>query len=440
MNFKELGLFAPLLKAVQAEGYSTPTPIQEKAIPYVLDKKDVLGCAQTGTGKTAAFALPMLQNMFSGEPRKGKRYIRALILAPTRELASQIGDSFSAYGKNLNMRHTIVFGGVNQNPQTRILRQGVDILVATPGRLLDLMQQGFVDLSHVEIFVLDEADRMLDMGFIHDIKRVVKEVPKNRQTLLFSATLDKNIRTLAEGLLKDPVSVSVAPSATTVDSIDQSLFFVSQAKKIDLLKHLFAHGGIGRALIFSRTKWGTEKLVRHLKRVNISAEAIHGDKTQNKRERALKSFKDGKVDVLVATDIAARGLDIDHVSHVINFDLPNEPDAYVHRIGRTGRAGNDGIAFSFCSGDERPLLAAIERSIRQRIPVEADNPFHSTIAENASEKKLKSGSGRHQGAGNKPSAPRSKPGQSKFQSKGRRFNSRGKSGSGQPSRRRSSPT
>ena len=383
MNFKELGLIEPLLQAVQTEGYTTPTPIQELAIPHVLTGKDVLGCAQTGTGKTAAFALPMLQNLNSAQPR-GKRHIRALILAPTRELASQIGDSFAVYGKNLNLRHSIVFGGVNQNPQTKLLRQGVDILVATPGRLLDLMNQGFIDLSRVEIFVLDEADRMLDMGFIPDIKRVVKELPVKRQTLLFSATLDKTILGLAAGLLNDPVSVSVTPSATTVESIEQFIYFVSKAKKLDLLMHLFAHRGISRALIFSRTKWGTEKLARYLNRAKISAEAIHGDKSQNKRERALKAFKNGQVDVLVATDIAARGLDIDQVSHVINYDLPNEPDAYVHRIGRTGRAGNDGIAFSFCSSEERPLLAAIERTIRTRIPVEnEDNPFHSVSAEQA---------------------------------------------------------
>jgi ATP-dependent RNA helicase RhlE len=376
MTFDEMDLSAPLLQAVRTQGYATPTPIQEQAIPPVLAGRDVLGCAQTGTGKTAAFALPILHRFHATPPRSGRRPIRALVLAPTRELAGQIAESFTAYGAHTRLRFTVIFGGVNQNPQTRALERGVDVLVATPGRLLDLMGQGFVDLRAVEVFVLDEADRMLDMGFINDIRKVARALPRERQTLLFSATLAPEIRDLAEGLLRDPLTVSVAPVGRTVDLTEQWVCHVDKPDKLDLLVHLLRGPEVGRALVFTRTKHGADKVVRGLERASIEAAAIHGNKSQNNRERALDGFKRGTTKVLVATDIASRGLDIEQLSHVVNYDLPNEPEVYVHRIGRTGRAGCTGSAVSFCDAEERPFLADIERLIQKRIEVWAKHPFH----------------------------------------------------------------
>jgi ATP-dependent RNA helicase RhlE len=366
MHFEDLNLIALLLEAVRKEGYTTPTPIQERAIPHMLAGRDVLGCAQTGTGKTAAYALPILQHLYTAIPRGGQRPIRSLVVAPTRELASQIEESFASYGAGTGLRQSVIFGGVGQGLQVDALRRGVDILVATPGRLLDLMNQGIVNLTSVEIFVLDEADRMLDMGFIHDIRRIVAALPRRRQTVLFSATLPSEIVTLAKGILCNPVRVSVTPSATPVAAIEQSVCFVEKPDKLALLVHLLLEKEITRALVFTRTKFGADKVVRHLKRAAIQAMAIHGNKSQGNRERALDAFKQGSTRVLVATDIASRGLDIDDISHVISVDLPNEPEVYVHRIGRTGRAGAAGIAISFCSTAEKSNLAAIERLIRRR--------------------------------------------------------------------------
>ncbi|NLE61986.1 MAG: DEAD/DEAH box helicase [Planctomycetes bacterium] len=376
MRFEDLRLSEPILRAVVAEGYTIPTPIQVKAIPHVLEGRDVLGCAQTGTGKTAAFALPILQRLGQTQPRdpRNTRTIRVLVLAPTRELAAQIGDSFRVYGRNTPLRHTVIFGGVNQNPQARALREGIDILVATPGRLLDLMEQGLVDLQHVQVLVLDEADRMLDMGFIRDIRRIVAKVPTKRQTLLFSATMPAEIRELANEILRKPVSVQVAAASIAADTVMQSVYFVEKTGKPEMLKHFLNNNAITRALVFTRTKHGADRVARHLSRAGICAEAIHGNKSQNARTRAMARFKSSSPPVLVATDIAARGLDIDEISHVINYDLPNEPETYVHRIGRTGRAGASGLAVSFCGSEERPYLKDIERLIRRPIPVSPDKP------------------------------------------------------------------
>jgi ATP-dependent RNA helicase RhlE len=372
MHFQDLNLIDPLLRAVRAEGYETPTPIQEQAIPHVLSGRDLIGCAQTGTGKTAAFALPILQHLSERQPNGA---IRALILSPTRELATQIGDSFAVYGRNLRLRTIVIYGGVGQQPQVDKLRRGADILVATPGRLLDLMNQGYVNLNRIEIFVLDEADRMLDMGFIHDVRRVISALPTRRQTLLFSATMPQDIQDLADRILVKPVRVEVTPQATTVEKIDQSVFFVEKKDKRALLEHLLSDRAIRRVLVFTRTKHGANKLVEQLFRSNIQAEAIHGNKSQSARERALANFKSGRTRVLVATDIAARGIDVDDVTHVINYDLPNEPESYVHRIGRTARAGASGIAYSFCDAEERTHLRDIEKLIRLRVPVVAEHPY-----------------------------------------------------------------
>ncbi|WNG15424.1 DEAD/DEAH box helicase [Cystobacter fuscus] len=372
MTFEDLKLAEPLLRAVKEEGYNTPTPIQQQAIPHVLEGKDVLGCAQTGTGKTAAFTLPILQRLSVGRPTPPARGrpIRALVLSPTRELAAQIGDSVRAYGRYTGLTSAVIFGGVGQNAQEQTLRQGVDILVATPGRLLDLMNQGFVSYKALEVFVLDEADRMLDMGFIHDVKRVIAALPRPRQTLFFSATMPPEIQGLANSILVKPVRVEVAPVSTTAETIDQRLYFVEKEQKRGLLVHLLnSDQGIQRALVFTRTKHGANRVARHLESAGIGAEPIHGNKSQNARERALAAFKSGACRVLVATDIAARGIDIDGISHVINFDLPNIPETYVHRIGRTGRAGAAGIALSFCDSEERAYLKDIERTIRRRVPV-----------------------------------------------------------------------
>ncbi len=362
MTFQELKLIPSLLEAVRCCGYQEPTPIQRETIPSVLEGRDVLGCAQTGTGKTAAFALPILQRLFrQGKPAGDKRPIRALILTPTRELALQIYENFEGYGKKLPLRPCVIFGGVGQQPQVDQLRRGVDILVATPGRLNDLIGQGFIELNRLEIFVLDEADRMLDMGFIHDVKKVISHLPRVRQTLFFSATMPPEVEKLATSLLTNPVTVKVDPVSSTVERIDQSLYMVDKANKRHLLASLLRQSDVESALVFTRTKHGADRVVRELSREGIDARAIHGNKSQNARQQALGDFKTGRVHVLVATDIAARGIDIAGLSHVFNYDLPNEPEAYVHRIGRTGRAGRDGIAISFCCVDELKELKQIEK-------------------------------------------------------------------------------
>jgi ATP-dependent RNA helicase RhlE len=372
MAFKKLELIEPILKALADEGYTTPTPIQQQSIPLVLERRDLLGCAQTGTGKTAAFAIPILQILHE---EKEQERGRKLILTPTRELAIQIDESFAAYGKYTGLSHAVIFGGVSQLHQTNQLRNGVDILVATPGRLLDLMSQGFIGLQHLKIFVLDEADRMLDMGFIHDVKRVIIKLPAKRQTLFFSATMPPEIQTLANVLLTKPAKVEVTPASSTVDAIDQSLFFVDKNNKPGLLLYLLKNEKIVTALVFTRTKHGADKVVKILHKENITAAAIHGNKSQNARQHALNSFKTGNLRVLVATDIAARGIDIDELTHVINFELPNVPETYVHRIGRTGRAGNTGIAFSFCDQEERTELKDIQKLIGKNIPVVDSHPY-----------------------------------------------------------------
>ncbi len=375
MQFSDLQLIDPLLRAVHDEGYRTPTPIQAQAVPHILAGKNLVGCAQTGTGKTAAFALPILQRLIETPNPNGHRAIRALILSPTRELASQIQESFSSYGRFTKIRAQVIFGGVGQNPQVEALKRGVDVLVATPGRLLDLMNQGYVKLNTIEIFVLDEADRMLDMGFIHDVRKIIAALPVKRQTLLFSATMPPEIQALAEHLMYKPVRVEVTPQATTVERITQSVYFVDKQHKRALLEHLLDDHKIRRVLVFTRTKHGANKLAEQLERSRINAEAIHGNKSQTARERALANFKKGVTRVLVATDIAARGIDVDDVTHVINYDLPNEPETYVHRIGRTARAGADGAAYSFCDHEERAYLRDIEKLIRLRVPIIDDHPY-----------------------------------------------------------------
>lgn len=378
MLFEQLGLIEPLLKALNKEGYTTPTPIQQKSIPVVLEGKDLLGCAQTGTGKTAAFALPILQILHQeNRNSKGFKHIRTLILTPTRELATQIGESFGAYGRYTSLKHDVIFGGVSQYAQTAALRNGTDILIATPGRLLDLMNQGYIHLQHLEIFVLDEADRMLDMGFIHDVKKIIRELPTQKQTLFFSATMPPQIAGLANSILHNPVQVDVAPVSSTAEKIDQSVYFVNGRDKQSLLVHLLKEKNIARTLVFTKTKHGADRVARDLGKANIQADAIHGNKSQGARESALRNFKNGRLKVLVATDIAARGIDVDNLTHVINFDLPDVPETYIHRIGRTGRAGASGIAFSFCNGDEVPLLKDINKLTAQKIPA-AEHPFETT--------------------------------------------------------------
>ena len=367
MDFSELQLIRPLLRAVEEAGYSSPSPIQQKAIPPVLAGRDLLGCAQTGTGKTAAFALPILQRLSRTQP--AEKGIRALILTPTRELALQIDECFAAYGKYLKVSHTVIFGGVGQAPQVAALQKGVQVLTACPGRLNDLIGQGFVDLSHLEVFVLDEADRMLDMGFIHDVKKVIRQLPAKRQNLLFSATMPKEIEQLAAGILQKPVSVKVDPPSSTVDRIDQSLYRVAKADKKRLLALLLVDPAVKNALVFSRTKHGANAIAAFLTKQGIEAAAIHGNKSQSARVAALEGFKSGRLKALVATDIAARGIDISELSHVFQLDLPEVPETYVHRIGRTGRAGAEGTAVAFCSPEEEEYLAAIEKLIRKKIPV-----------------------------------------------------------------------
>jgi ATP-dependent RNA helicase RhlE len=389
--FSEFGLAPPILRAIVTEGYTAPTPIQSQAIPHVVAGRDLLGCAQTGTGKTAAFALPILHRLLGAEvarsgdrartqgadaaPRSRGRRIRVLVLSPTRELAAQIGDSFRAYGRHTGLRHTVVFGGVNQRPQVRDLQRGVDILIATPGRLLDLMNQGFIDLAAVEIFVLDEADRMLDMGFLPDLRRVIAKLPSRRQTLLFSATMPEPIQRLADSILRDPVQVRIAPVQATTDLIEQSVCHVTNLQKPQKLANFLTSNPVTRAIVFTRTKHRADRVTRQLNQAGVSAAALHGDKTQAARQRALAGFKSNRagIQVLVATDVAARGIDVEGVSHVLNYDLPHEPEMYVHRIGRTGRAGVPGIAVSFCDHEERPHLQAIERLIRRKLRVETDS-------------------------------------------------------------------
>lgn len=376
MLFEQLHLIEPILKALNTEGYTTPTPIQEQSIPILLQGRDLLGCAQTGTGKTAAFAIPILQILHeakkAGSTNKG---IKALILTPTRELAIQIDESFAAYGRHLNLKHLVIFGGVSQQPQTNALRNGVDILIATPGRLLDLVEQRYINLSQLEILVLDEADRMLDMGFIHDVKKIITKVPAKRQTLFFSATMPAEIAKLSSTILSNPAKVEVTPVSSTAETIQQAMYFVEKENKKHLLIHLLKDMSIKTALVFTRTKHGADKVVKELSRAGVSAEAIHGNKSQNARQRALSNFKTGNTRVLVATDIAARGIDVDNLSHVINFELPNVPETYVHRIGRTGRAGASGIAYSFCDAEEKEFLRDIQKLITVSVPVVTDHPY-----------------------------------------------------------------
>ena len=377
MTFEQLELIEPIQKALTKEGYTIPTPIQAEAIPYVLDGYDLLGCAQTGTGKTAAFSIPIIQNLYNERQHGKVRGIKALILTPTRELAIQIGESFTAYGKYTGVRHTVIFGGVGQKPQTDALERGVDVLIATPGRLLDLINQGFISLKYLDYFVLDEADRMLDMGFIHDIKRILPLLPKKRQSLFFSATMPPEIERLAGTILHEPQKVEVTPASSTVDKIDQSVYFVEKAEKVSLLTHLLKDSSLESVLVFTRTKHGADKVARVLAIANIGAEAIHGNKSQTARQRALTNFKDDTTRVLIATDIAARGIDVDHLSHVINYELPNVPETYVHRIGRTGRAGRSGVAYSFCDAEEVPYLKDIQKLIGKQIPVAGGNEFET---------------------------------------------------------------
>jgi ATP-dependent RNA helicase RhlE len=379
MSFEKLSLIQPILNALKSEGYTKPTPIQEQAIPIVLQRKDLLGCAQTGTGKTAAFAIPILQILHEDELyKKGPSGIKVLILTPTRELAIQIGESFQAYGKFLRISQTVIFGGVSQKSQTDALRSGVEILIATPGRLLDLMDQRYVRLDQIKTFVLDEADRMLDMGFIHDVKKVIAKLPVKRQTLFFSATMPKEIQSLADSILTHPVKIAVTPVSSTVEKVQQSVYFVDKGDKKKLLLSILRDSSIASALVFARTKHGADRIAKDLTKLGVPALAIHGNKSQNARQNALTTFKDGRLRVLVATDIAARGIDIDDLSHVINFELPNIPETYVHRIGRTGRAGASGIAISFCEAEERPYLTDIQKLIGKNIPVIKEHPFVSS--------------------------------------------------------------
>jgi ATP-dependent RNA helicase RhlE len=375
MTFKELDLLEPILNALEKKGYSNPTPIQQQAIPIILSGTDIMGCAQTGTGKTAAFAIPILQNLVKTQKNEGRRKIRCLILTPTRELAIQIEENIKDYGSNLNLRHAVIFGGVSQLNQINRLKNGIDILVATPGRLLDLQQQGYIDLRSLEVFVLDEADRMLDMGFIHDVKKVLKLIPAKRQTLFFSATMPKEIKSLASTMLTNPKQVVVTPVSSTAEKIEQELYHVVTAKKKDLLLHILTEKTVNFVLIFTRTKHGADRVVKILSRANIKAAAIHGNKSQNARQNALNNFKNRTIQVLVATDIAARGIDIDELELVINYDIPNIPETYVHRIGRTGRAGANGKALSFCDVEEQPYIKSIEKLIGLRIKEVKNHPF-----------------------------------------------------------------
>ena len=377
MTFENLNLIEPILRALKTEGYSVPTPIQEQAIPVLLEGKDLMGCAQTGTGKTAAFAIPILQLLYKKQIHAvaGKRLIRALIITPTRELAIQISESFTAYGKHTGLKHTVIYGGVSQNAQTTILQKGVDILVATPGRLLDLIDQRFITLQNIQFFVLDEADRMLDMGFIHDVKKIIGKLPVKRQSLFFSATMPPEIQKLAGTILVKPTNVDIVPVVATTNLIKQSLYFVDKPDKKSLLIHLLKDQSIETALIFTRTKHGADRVSKDLMKAGIKAAAIHGNKSQTARQNALNNFKNKQTRVLVATDIASRGIDVEQLSHVINYEIPNIPETYIHRIGRTGRAGVDGVALSFCDAEEKDYLKDIFKLISKQIPVVEDHPF-----------------------------------------------------------------
>jgi len=382
MTFKDLGIIEPILKALEAEGYTHPTPIQEQSIPILLEGKDLLGCAQTGTGKTAAFSIPIIQHIHNEVVHeKGRRKVKALIVTPTRELAIQIGENCTKYGKFAGVNNTVIFGGVKQSAQTRALNNGVDILVATPGRLLDLMNQGYISLKDVKYCVLDEADHMLDMGFIHDIKKVIAALPKQRQSLFFSATMPQSIVKLSQSILGTPEKVTIKPEQATADKVEQALYYVSKKSKTKLLVHLIQQNEIDSVLVFSRTKHGANKIVKQLDKVQIKAEAIHGNKSQGARQRALENFKNRETRVLIATDIAARGIDVSQLELVINFDLPNIPETYVHRIGRTGRAKNSGIAISFCDIEERAYLRDIQKLIDFKIPVVTQHPFADEVEE-----------------------------------------------------------
>ena len=378
MRFEDLQLMPEILKALKEEGYTEPTSIQQKAIPLVLKREDVLGSAQTGTGKTAAFAIPIIQHLAKRQKPDGKRKVTTLVVTPTRELALQIGDSFTAYAKYTSIKNTVIYGGVGQSSQTQALKRGVDVLVATPGRLLDLMEQGYITLQHVRYFVLDEADRMLDMGFIHDIKKIIAKLPKSRQSLFFSATMPKNIVDLSNQILINPKKVAVNPVSSTAETIQQYLYMTNRENKRELLLHILKDASIEQVLVFSRTKHGSDRIVRNLRKKKIECAAIHGDKSQNQRQKALKSFKKNQIRVLVATDIAARGIDIDKLRHVINYDIPNESETYVHRIGRCGRAGEDGISISICEPEENAYIRDIEKLIKKKIEVVQDNPFPQT--------------------------------------------------------------
>jgi ATP-dependent RNA helicase RhlE len=400
MLFQDLNLIEPILRALKTEGYTTPTPIQEQAIPILLQHRDLLGCAQTGTGKTAAFTIPILQLLYQDRlQHKEQKTIKALILTPTRELAIQINESIAAYGKHTGIKHLVIFGGVSQHSQTEALRRGVDILVATPGRLLDLIQQRYISLDHIKFLVLDEADRMLDMGFVHDVKKIIAKVPQKRQTLFFSATMPKEIQQLADSILNNPEKIEVTPVSSTADTIQQELYYVEKNDKRLLLAHILKDKEIKTALVFTRTKHGADKVVKDMHKIGITAEAIHGNKSQNARQRALKNFKDRTTRVLIATDIAARGIDIDELTHVINYEIPNIPETYVHRIGRTGRAGASGIALTFCDQEEIEFLKDIHKLIAKEIPVNESHPYpmspQSIVAKHAegASKKGKGGGG-----------------------------------------------
>lgn len=389
MKFNDLDLIAPVLQALQEEKYAEPTSIQEKAIPVIIKGRDVLGSAQTGTGKTAAFAIPIIQHLYQDQRRSSHhRKIKALVITPTRELALQIGESFTTYGRHTNLNNTVIFGGVGQGSQTRALRHGVDVLVATPGRLLDLMEQGFITLKNIEYFVLDEADRMLDMGFIHDIKKIIAKLPSRRQSLFFSATMPEKIVQLSQSILYNPVKVEVSPVSSAAETIQQHLYYTNKSSKKELLIHILQDNNMDQVLLFSRTKHGADRIARNLAKKKVSAAAIHGDKAQNQRQKALAQFKAGNIRVLVATDIAARGIDIDKLKYVINYDIPNESETYVHRIGRSGRAGEEGTAISLCEPEENVFIRDIETLIRKQIEVVRDNPYPQTDRPmNAAEKK-----------------------------------------------------
>ncbi len=378
MKFEDLNINASILKALNEKKYTTATPIQSKAIPLALAKNDILGIAQTGTGKTAAFAIPTIQHLIAADDQSKKKVIKALILTPTRELAIQIQENFTEFSKYTSLRNTVIFGGVNQASQVRVLKNGIDILIATPGRLMDLMNQGFISLKHIEFFILDEADRMLDMGFVHEVKKLVKIIPQKRQSLFFSATMPDSIKELSNSILSNPKKVEVSPTSSTADTIQQYIYMTNKSSKKDLLFHILKDEKLDQVLLFSKTKHGADRIVKNLKKENITAAAIHGDKAQNQRQKALINFKEGNIRVLVATDIAARGIDIDQLKYVINYDIPNISETYVHRIGRSGRAGKEGTAISLCEPEENAYLKSIEKLIKKKVEVIKDNPYPQT--------------------------------------------------------------